>query len=280
MAGWIREGLTTLRAPLNKIAYEARRRRAVSRGLPQLPREPMPRLFDFLDGHERVAAERRETDLRERFDLAALRRRSTRREYREALDLLEVLDSIEQHLPRAETLDVVDVGARNWSYVGALDRFFLTRADRVRITGVEVDGHPVYTDGFARCDYARAYARATGNPDVRYEVADFRGWSGGPVDVVTMLYPFVTRYALLAWGLPLGLFDPAAVVRRAVDVLRPGGALVAVHQTMEERVAMLDLLAQEAGGVEILAAEHDPPRLVAHRVASADRQIVVARKPD
>ena len=101
--------------------------------------------------------------------------------------------------------------------------------------------------------------------------------SGSRIDVVTLLHPFVTRYALLDWGLPADLFDPATVVGHAVDVLRPGGILVAVHQTAAERDAMLGMLRGRGERVAIEQVRTAPAWLTADRHLRADRQIVVAR---
>ncbi len=242
----------------------------------------MGALFDYLDGAERIAAETGERALCARYGLDDLRAGSSRRDYREVVDLLSVLDDVRVSMPWApdRPLRVVDVGARNWSYVGALERFFRRRAAKIELSGVEVDGHGIYPNGHARCDYAEAYAAQTGNPAVRYEVADFCEWGRGDegaFDCVTMFFPFLTRYALLDWGLPSSLFAPAAVIGRAVELLRPGGVLVSLHQTAVEQDRMVAHL-ERFPEVSVKVERACPTRLVAHWPKLADRRMLAVVK--
>lgn len=119
-------------------------------------------------------------------------------------------------------LAAVDVGCGAFQYATALHRLSARAAGarRVVLRGIEVDGHGIYRDGHSRADHARAHA-ALAADDVSFTVADFTAIELPPQDVVTMLFPFVLPYPLLQWGLPLELYRPRRLLRRAASVLRP-----------------------------------------------------------
>lgn len=241
-------GLVWLRAPLNPLAFALRRRLSWSRGEPTTADEAKGELFNYLSSSARRGAEGRERYLRDRYNLSPLYRASGREEYRENLYVLDVLDREVAPLlrsPGARAARGVDVGSKDFVYAFALERF-LRRSGGGRgaeLVGVEVDGHAIYRDLHSRADRARANAARTGNAAVRYEVADFLTFESAPADVVTIFYPFVTRFALLAWGLPLSAFRPRELLARAAASLAPGGLLVVFNHTLEEREALHELAA-------------------------------------
>lgn len=256
------------------------------RGTAPLPHEDKRALFAHLAGAEHAAALAVEADLARRFDLGPLCARSTCLVYRDNLALLEVLLRVAEgrDLGFGDTVRAVDVGAQDWRYAFALERFLRLHGRApgepprtVHLTGVEVDGHVVYPDLHARCDVARAHAALTGNPRVRYEVADFRGTTHRAQDVVTLFFPFLVRPALRRWGLPDALFDPAGVLARACDAVRPGGTLFLLHQTAEERDVAFDLLA--GLGARIVASVGAATRLVHDAHRTIDRFVTLAARP-
>ena len=273
------------RAPWNAVAFAARRRLRWERGKPDLRHEDKAGLFDYLDAGAQRDAMAREAALRERYDLRALAAQSTRVDYRENLYLLDVferligLDAASGATPAP--LRACDVGAKNWCYAFGLERFLQRWAGDgrdVELRGVEIDGHGVYPDWHSRVDWARAYAAQTGNPQVHYCVADFLDEEVAGLDVVTMLYPFVSRYALVRWGLPVRLYQPGALFTRAVASLRPGGTLVVLNQTERERDRAVEL-AQSAGAL-LRSTQCAGSRLVAYHDAARDRCATLFHVPD
>ncbi len=126
---------------------------------------------------------------------------------------------------------VCDVGSANFAYAPALHLFFKP----TQLTGVEVDGHRVYCNGRSRIDYAEGHIQDL--PNTRYVVQDFRHYHK-PADIITAWYPFVTPQPLLAWRLPLNLFDPGALFARVANNLAIGGQLVMInHGSSEAKVA-------------------------------------------
>lgn len=269
---------------MRAFAFKLRSSLRWRRGRPALRHEPKARLFDYLtDQDQRAAAIARERVLVDRYDLAPLHARSTSLVYRDNLALLDGLERLFGHrrldLP-PRTL-AVDVGAQDWRYVFALERFLRLRDTSwprsVELTGVEVDGHVVYPSLHARCDRARAYAAQTGNPAVRYVVADFRDYPAEDLDLVSMLFPFVLPGALRAWGLPETLYDPFGLYERAARALRPGGRLVAFHQTEAEARAGAALCGRV--GLRVESTVGIATALVHDHLTTRGRVAILARRP-
>ena len=91
MASW--------RSPLNAVAFGLRAALRFRRGVPQLRDETKSNLFDYLeaevaDTNGRTHAERRATELAQRYGLAPLKRASTRLDYCDNLYLLDALETL------------------------------------------------------------------------------------------------------------------------------------------------------------------------------------------
>jgi len=262
-------------SPLDALRFTLRSRVAFRRGPPRLAHEPKDALFDYLPDDEVSLAEARERELRARYRLEPLYAQSTRLDYRDNVALLDALEALVGSRPLvargAGPASVVDVGSKNFSYAFALERFFrraIGDARGLAVLGVEVDGHVVYRDLRSRRDHAEAYAAQTGNPDVRYLVADFCELEAGPFDFATLLFPFMTRHALERWGLPARFFAPERLIERAAQ-LTPHGDLLVLSQTEEER----DILVGIAGrvGLRVVATCPIPSKLVHYHAWTDDR---------
>jgi hypothetical protein len=297
--------LAFTRIPGNAFSFWLRRTLRWSRGMPDLSDESKADLFAYLleepdtahtgagllpaASQAKAAAEARESELRVRYGLDALRDCSTAAVYRKNLYLLDILERASYGLdlpPRGDgALKALDVGAQDWHYVFALERWLARGAgsqgaERVRnviLRGVELDGYGVYPDLRSRCDYARAYAAQTGNPSATYEVADFLDVAGAGLDVITWFYPFVARHHLLLWGLPLRHFAPARQIEKAGLLLRPGGWLVVFTHTAPEQEAFL-ALAQADGRLELVRAGEARSRLVDFHAEVEDRRLSFWRR--
>lgn len=125
---------------------------------------------------------------------------------------------------------VHDIGSSNFWYARALHAFFRP----TELTGIEVEAHRIYRNGYSRVDYARGYVE--GVPSTRFVAMDYR-LVDQPADVVTAWYPFVTAPPVLAWRLPLSLLDPESLFRRVAKNLTPDGTFVMINQGIEEMTA-------------------------------------------
>ena len=166
---------------------------------------------------------------------------------------LDLLDRAHQALnwtiPQQQ--NVCDVGSANFAYAAALQAFFHPS----ELIGTEVDGHRLYCNGRSRIDYAHGHIQDL--PNTKYVVTDYRSFTK-PTDIVTAWFPFVTPKPLLAWRLPLSLFDPAALLTTIANNLKVGGTLVMVnHSPTETKVAQG--IAESAGLVCRGHYVHDHP---------------------
>lgn len=243
-------GLTVLFAPLNRVRFALRRAVGFSRGAPELPNEDKDALFDYLEGDARAKAEARAKDLAANYDLSRVQARSTRVAMRENLYVLDLLDAhAAEHAVPSPSPTVVDVGSKDFVYAPALLAFARARlalpdGDAPELTGVELDGHVVYEDLRSRADHAAAWAALAG-PTARYRVQDFLAFTPEhPATLVTIFYPFVTRFALLRWGLPASEYRPERLLAHAAEMLSPRGVLVIVNHTHEERDILRALMAK------------------------------------
>ncbi len=283
MPSLMKRVMARARGPANTIGFGVRRRLGWSRGRPALVAEDKDELFGYLSGARRATAEERAAHLVARYDLSALSQNSTCRTFRESLGLLDILDGLRPHLRMSgtDTVRAIDVGSRNFEYAYGLSHFFRhglgERPLAVDLLGIEVDGHGIYRDLHARADYGEAYASQVTTASVRYEVADFLEVDRSDLDVITMFFPFVTRYTLLRWGLPNRLFMPRALLAHAWSQLRPGGSLILFHQTREERNLALTMAAEF--DFDVVTFCPVPTDLVEYHEATRDRHAVVLRKP-
>ncbi|MEQ1893310.1 MAG: class I SAM-dependent methyltransferase [Planctomycetota bacterium] len=272
MAVDLRGPLALLRAPGNALGFLVRRRLRWSRGECALANEDKAELFPWLVGAERDEAEARERELATLYELAPLHARSTQLHYCENLALLDGLERLfaDHELP-AGALHALDVGCGLFQYATALQRFLaLGRGGprRVELRGVELDVHGIHRDGHSRADHARAHARLAGE-GVRFEETDVTRERWPAQDVVTLFYPFLTRRALLAWGLPLAHFRPRELLSAAAGALRPGGLLVVANQTDAEHELLHGEL--RALALEPLATTSFASRLVPYAERTVDR---------
>ncbi|RME73247.1 MAG: hypothetical protein D6776_07330 [Planctomycetota bacterium] len=271
------------RAPFNAASFLIRSRLRWRRGTPPLPNEPKEALFDYLPPEQAQRCEQREKELRQRYRLETLHTASRRADYRENLYVLDALasvgDAIAATLP--ERVRVLDVGSKNFAYAYALERFFTwhgaAQPRTVEVDGVEIDGYGIYDNLHSRADYAHAHAERAGAGRVRYHVLDVLDWHRRPYEAITWFYPFLTRYPLLVWGLPLRHYRPRALLAHVLSLLAPNGVLVSLHQTSLERDRMRALLAEH--DLAPTAVVPVRSRLVRHWRAGEDRWLLVTRRP-
>lgn len=283
--------LAFTRIPGNAFSFWIRQTLHWSRGRPSLPQESKTGLFDYLE-EEAEPANAREADLSSRYDLRPLAKASTAALYRKNLYLLDTLEKATEGLPMPVATEggikALDVGSQDWHYVFGLERWlrFLNRPEdqghgqaqdpgrRVDLTGLELDGYGIYADFHSRRDYARAYAAQTANPEVRYEIGDFLKSRGGGYDIITIFYPFVTRYQLLLWGLPLRFYSPRNFLAKAAEQNRPGGWLVVFCHTRREHELFLEL-GRATAAYSLLREGQVVSNLVDFHEAVADRRFSI-----
>jgi hypothetical protein len=225
-----------------------------------------------------------EKHLLSRYNLTQLRDTASQSRYQETLTYLHWLDTLHATNPNTfatlihsqqAPLRWLDVGAKNWAYVGALSAFLeactplaptkpasiepidpvdlANKAPRealsskktaggafsFQLDGVELDPHRRYADFQTRGQYAQAHIRTI--PQAAYHAANILDWRQ-PAHIVSHFLPFVFREPHLAWGLPIDYFQPQAILNHLLSLLSPGGVLILINQGEVEAEAQATLL--------------------------------------
>lgn len=142
------------------------------------------------------------------------------------------------------TLIVADIGARNFAFAPILDAHFTALGYRPKIHGIEMDAYRRLADFHTRADYGHYYAKTI--PSGQYHPIDFLKWNQ-PLQVGFLLNPFVTREALLAWGLPLSELKPAKIFNHAFSLLKPQNGVLVLSNVDEHEIGISYQVAKEAG---------------------------------
>lgn len=243
----------------NRLDYPLRQLMRWRRPGLHLRNEPKDNLFSDLAPDERLSAEVGARHLLVTYRLHTLYAASTRRNYRENLFYLEMLEralsEVAVELPPG--VCAADVGCSHWFYVKALHALLTWRGAgqprTVHLDGFEVDAFRVYADLRSRYDHAQFHLDSL--PGVRYMTTAFTA-QPGRYDLVTLLFPFVFRRDALEWGLPHYLFRPLELLADAWRSVRPGGTLIVVNQGEAEHREQQALLA-ETGLKPTVAFRHD-----------------------
>ena len=138
-----------------------------------------------------------------------------------------------------EEVHVLDIGTKNFDIAPAMYRYFKTHlptSPQLHITGIEIDAYRIYRSLFSRYDVAEFYRKLISvdeNEHHRYISGDFLTHEK-QYNFISCFFPFVTSYALLAWGLPRAHLKPQQFVDHILKSLSPGGIAVVVNQTKKE----------------------------------------------
>ncbi len=211
-----------LRSQYHALWYRLGERLSWSRGS---YREPPAHRLDQLTGHQQA----RIAGLRRRYAVSfeqEVERTTALKNY----DYLNTLDQAWSawELPKPVGGTLHDVGSSNFWYARTLHAFFRPS----KLIGVEVEGYRLYANGYSRFDYAQGYIADL--PNTQFVTRDYRGYAE-PADVVMAWYPFVTPAPMLAWRMPLSLFDPAALFARIAENLAEQGRFIMVNLSPAER---------------------------------------------
>ena len=159
------------------------------------------------------------------YDTSAWSQYCTESEFQENLYLLDVLDA---YVPATDILKrkAIDIGCRNFCHLPALFAFFPGAW-----TGIEVDAHTRYKNGYTRRAYGEYMAAQF--PNARYRAQSFLAVQG-QYQLMVWLLPFLFWGTQKAWGLPNQFFAPREMLLKALSVLAPQGILFIVNQGEDE----------------------------------------------
>jgi len=143
-------------------------------------------------------------------------------------------------------LTIADIGARNFAFAPALDKHFKAMGYEATVHGIEIDAYRRLINFHTRADYGNYFAKSIRSG--QYHPIDFLTWHQ-PLQIGFLLNPFVTREALLAWGLPLSTLQPEAIFHHAYSLLKPQNGVLILSNIDEHEITISYQLAKEAGFV-------------------------------
>ncbi|MEK7285862.1 MAG: hypothetical protein AAB035_00990 [Nitrospirota bacterium] len=164
----------------------------------------------------------------------------TVKEFLALFDWQVILDRIK---PQAQ-LVIADIGARNFALAPILDRHFRTLGQAPEIHGIEIDAYRRLVNFYTRADYGYYYAKTI--PSGVFHPVDFLTWRR-PLHIGFLLNPFVTREALLAWGLPLCALQPEKIFRHLFELLKPQNGMAVLSNVDDDEIDISHEIAKRVG---------------------------------
>lgn len=171
--------------------------------------------------------------------------------FEEVMGVLDLLDRVRSHCRTSEWRSVLEVGARNWRYLGALVSWLENGAcpEGAVVRGVELDAYRLYADLRTRVSYAEYFrstcAQLVERFDLRFvpvDIRDVRARANG----VIWLFPYLFEDTHERGGLPLKTFDPEGVAQHVCqELLEDQGQLVMVNQGAWEWRAAQEIMGSQ-----------------------------------
>ena len=172
----------------------------------------------------------RESFLLEKYNFEKVKNESSKINYLENLCLLDILDKY-LNTEKQDYISVLDIGAKNWSYVKAEYYFFVKYSDSLLLNGIELDTNRLYQNFYSRKEVAKFHIKDLKNTN--YLEGDFLKHEG-KYDYIIWILPFIKKYPHLKWGLPIEYFKPNEMLEHAMNSLKEKGQLVIINQGKEE----------------------------------------------
>ncbi len=131
----------------------------------------------------------------------------------------------------SDNISILDIGSKNWEYVKSEYLFFNSFSKQTYLTGIELDAYRLCTNLYNRYEIAKFHSKDL--PNTNYIAGDFLNHNK-KYDYIIWILPFITKYPLIKWGLPLKYFKPKEMLKHAYNLLNNGGELLIINQGEEE----------------------------------------------
>ncbi len=169
---------------------------------------------------------------------ALLSQNTTRRNFLLNLYHLNIFDKFLTKKTK-DNLSILDIGSKNWEYVKSEYAFFNSFAKNFTLNGIELDAYRLNSNLYNRYEIAKFYTKDLSNTN--YIPGDFLKHQQ-KYDYIIWFLPFITKYPLIKWGLPLKYFKPQEMLLHAYNLLNPNGELLIVNQGEEEYLIQQELV--------------------------------------
>lgn len=228
---------------INNITYPLRMKLALSRPIKKITNEDKTNIFiskEALLEEKRILLE---------YDFKYLQNDSSIVHYKENLYTLKLLEDSLNKTPfntKNDTLKILDIGSKNFSYAPAIYNFFKhfkcsnNTKTQVILNGIEIDPYRMLSDLHSRYDYAQYYIKNLDN--TKYITGNLLDHDENNYDIITWFLPFIIKDPLISWGLPARYFKPEKMLKHAYKLLSPRGIILLVNQGKTEKQAQVDLI--------------------------------------
>ncbi len=173
----------------------------------------------------------REKYLIKQYGLEKLRSFSTISTYLENLNLVDILDLYLEITPKQETISILDIGCKNWSYAYGENIFLKKHFPDMILNGIEIDPNRLYRNLYSRKEVAKYHIKTLENT---FYIENNLLNHTLKYDYIIWILPFVTKYSHLRWGLPANHFKPEEMLYHAHSLLKPKAQMFIVNQGKEE----------------------------------------------
>ena len=189
--------------------------------------------------------------LQERYDLAPLHKLNKVN----FLTNLYYLNIFEKHLqPDKQSLNVLDIGSKNWNYAASEYIFFHFFSNELKLNGIEIDPYRLCTNLFSRLEISKFYTKNLNSTN--YIAGDFMEHNE-KYDYIIWILPFITEYPHIRWGLPLKYFKPEEMLRHAYSLLNDRGEILIINQGENEYNIQKELILKLNLNYEFLGKTED-----------------------
>jgi len=216
----------------NIIEFNIRRKLNFSRGKYIIENESKKDLFNEFELEKKELLINKEKLFREKYELNDFYNESSLSLYQYNLLIIELLEKYIK-LNKKESIEILDIGSKNWEYLFGQYYFFKNKNEKkeISISGIEIDAYRRYRNLYTRYDYANSFTEKLENS--KYIVGDFMEHSGN-YDYIICFFPFIIPSPLIHWGLPLSFLKPKEMLKHAHDLLKKDAVLLISNQYVEE----------------------------------------------
>lgn len=175
-------------------------------------------------------------NLKNTYDLDFLKN-STKRIFLENIYFLKVFDKYFS-INKNDNIKILDIGSKNWSYVKSEYLFFFAHKKDFILNGIELDCNRLNSNFYSRAEIAKFYSQSLKNAN--YTAGDLMGHNE-KYDYIIWILPFILKYPLVKWGLPLKYFKPEEMLSHAYNLLNDNGQMLIINQGISEFEAQKEL---------------------------------------
>jgi hypothetical protein len=228
---------------INKLFFPLRKSLAFSRPIKTIQNESKINIFN--DKNTTIEEDR----IIKEYNLNYFKEHSKVLHYKENLYTIKLMENIFEKTHynwNKNTLEILDIGSKNFSYSIALQHFFQNYKSNqnpkrtIYLDGIEIDPYRIMADLHSRYDYANYFTNLL--PNTRYLTGNLLDLNNKKYDIITWFLPFLSKEPLLNWGLPENYLKPEILLKHALNILKTQGIIIISNQLETEKNIQLQII--------------------------------------